>query len=653
MDFETRGASLFITRADDEKRELTGIANTADLDSYRTIIEPDGAEYRLPLPLLYSHDDQKPVGEVYEAKRTRRGLEFKARIFKSDRPGAVADRLDEAWDSVRLGLMKSVSIGFTPLGRELLDGGIIRYIKWRWRELSLVTMGANDKAKITSYRSDRIKARAHAGRDASAGRTTAARAASPTTTPRRSSMDIKARLAKLQATKKTKEDEFDDILAAAEKEGRTRSEDERQTCEELRADIQDLETEISDLEWRVEQEQRNQQTSAKEAKEVGKVETRKDGSESRKGNPRVVITDRRGDEGIAFAQAVKCLAQARGIGHVAAQIAQEHYSYDERIESFCRAAVGAGQTTTGADFGGVLAEPQLVDDFLAFLRPRTIIGQFGTENRPALRPVPFNTKVPRQTTGSTGYWVGEGKAAPASAGVFDTVVMGKTKVAALIAVTREMLRFGVPGSDQLLRNDLAAGVISAMDLAFVDASSEGTADKPASIVADATAITSAGADAAAVRTDLQKLMDPISDANIPDSDIVLIMADRLKRALQLMTNDLGAKEFPDIPDGTVEGIPYITSNSVPIGTVIAVAASQVMLADDGEVSIDASNEASIMMDNAPNANMLSGTSATGMVSMFQNYGTALLAMRMVNWKLGREAGAQLLTGAGWNGAKTA
>jgi HK97 family phage prohead protease len=145
---------LEVRSLNSDRRELFGTATTRDVDAMGDIVESGGARYSLPVPLLLHHDHSRPCGQVFAAERSADGITFGARIPKTDTPGVVKDRLDEAWDSLRLGLIKGVSIGFTPVAEkyERIKGGI-RWMEWDWRELSLVVIPANSSATVAVIRS--------------------------------------------------------------------------------------------------------------------------------------------------------------------------------------------------------------------------------------------------------------------------------------------------------------------------------------------------------------------------------------------------------------------------------------------------------------------------------------------------------------------
>lgn len=143
-----------IKAVDEEQRIITGIASTPTPDRTEDIVEPTGAEYKLPLPFLYQHDASQPIGHVRKAKVTKGGIEVEIKLIKTDEPGTLKDRLDQAWQEIKLGLVRGLSIGFRALETARLEGTYgLRFIKWEWLELSAVTIPANAEATIQSIKS--------------------------------------------------------------------------------------------------------------------------------------------------------------------------------------------------------------------------------------------------------------------------------------------------------------------------------------------------------------------------------------------------------------------------------------------------------------------------------------------------------------------
>lgn len=141
-----------VTDTDDE-RIITGIATTPSTDRDDDILEPTGAKFALPIPLLWQHNHNQPIGEVIQATITEKGIEIVAKIAKIADDGKLKERIDEAWQSIKSGLVKCLSVGFKIKEYNYLESSWGLHIKeWEWYELSVVTIPANADAVITSVK---------------------------------------------------------------------------------------------------------------------------------------------------------------------------------------------------------------------------------------------------------------------------------------------------------------------------------------------------------------------------------------------------------------------------------------------------------------------------------------------------------------------
>ncbi|MGF6607062.1 HK97 family phage prohead protease [Paraburkholderia sp. WSM4175] len=154
---------LTIRSADNDARVIEGTATTPSADRYGDIVVSTGAVFKCPLALLWQHRHDQPIGQVEFAQVTETGIPFSATIARVDEPGTLKDRLDEAWQSIRAGLVRGISIGFRPLEYSMMDNGGIRYLSWEWVELSAVTVPANAEATINVIRSIDTTTRAALG----------------------------------------------------------------------------------------------------------------------------------------------------------------------------------------------------------------------------------------------------------------------------------------------------------------------------------------------------------------------------------------------------------------------------------------------------------------------------------------------------------
>jgi hypothetical protein len=121
--------------------------------------------------------------------------------------------------------------------------------------------------------------------------------------------------------------------------------------------------------------------------------------------------------------------------------------------------------------------------------------------------------------------------------------------------------------------------------------------------------------------------------------------------LSFLTDALGNPAFPGVTPtgGNYKGVPmrtsqYLANNGGSGGApFILVDESEVYLADDGSVTVDASEQASIEMNDAPTSNAGTPTGAS-LVSMWQTNAIALRAERFIWWGLRRSGAIQWIDG---------
>lgn len=383
--------------------------------------------------------------------------------------------------------------------------------------------------------------------------------------------------------------------------------------------------------------------------------TATEGTESRQPRTRVEFGKSQLPPGIEFTRYVICKAAARILGVSPMDVAKERYPDNPRIQNVIKAAV-TGATTTDSTWASPLLQDvrTLTGEFLEYLRPRTIIGRFGDGGIPSLSRVPFYSRVQSQTSGGSSNWVGQGIQKPVTKFDYDAITLTSAKVAAISVLSDELVRFSSPSAEARVRDSLVGIIVERLDRDFIDPDKAVSANvSPASITNGITGHTpSTGGDAADVRTDVATLLGDFITSNQNVSNLVWIMSGSSALQLMLMRNALGNREFPDITvnGGTFEGFPVIVSQYAAVvgsptqNIVVLVNPSEIFLADDGGVTVDMSNEASIEMSDDP-AND-SGT----IVSMYQTNNVALRAERYINWARGRTSAVAWLDGVAWTAA---
>ena len=651
-----RAYSTFeIKNLDDDARLIRGIASTPETDRRGDILEPLGASFKLPLPLLFQHRAAEPIGYVTEAEVTPKGISITAQIAKL----GIA-RIDEAWTLIKSRLVRGLSVGFRPLGDpELIQNGDdigFRFLKWEWIELSAVTIPANHGAAILTVKS--LAAfdapyRAAAGAAEHVLPRGDARASAGRVLARAShAMNYADEIRNWENTRRTKEDRRDAILEHATKTGELPDDATNTELEDLKTGIERINTHIGHL----------RAAEAEQLASVKAVVVTDPASASRARDPHAPIIHVKTNlpPGQEFIRVAICKLKSF-IEHGSTsplQFAKALYPDCPRVIRYLeRAAVPAAGTADNAWKGALVSHQDLAAEFLEFVRPATILGKFGLNGIPDLRHVPFNARIAGQTSGGTGYWVGQGAAKPLTRAAFADQTLTWTKVAAISVLTEDLARFSSPSAELLIRQDLANALAARLDTDFVDpAKAAVVAVSPASITNGVAPLVSSGTSADAIRADLATILGAYAATNQNVAGLVLIMPEVLGMQLALLRNPLGQAEFPGMAakGGTLEGVPVITSQyAIHAGKKMVIAANTnfILLADDGQVTIDASRETSLEMSDAPVSNSVTNTPpAAALVSMFQTNSIALRAERFINWGKSQATAVVWMDNVAWGSA---
>ena len=610
-------ALLSVKTFDEPRRTFTGMATTPTPDRVGDIFEPLGVSFKNPLPLLLHHDKTKPVGSVVFDPPTAAGIAFTATIPEVQEPGAVKDRLDEAWHSVKAGLIRGVSVGFRALkdGVQPIKGSAgLRLSKTEVCELSLVTVPANAEATILSIKALDAPFLAASGRPSvPASRGVSLKAPTMKQT-------IAEQIAAWENTRATKDARRSELMTKAADEGVTLDDAQATEYETLKKDIGGIDDHIA----RLREQETVLRTQAKAP--VAAEPTRVASIQVKSMLP----------AGTGFTRYAMALAASRGSRFEAAEFAKQWQDSTPEVALALKAQVNPGDTTTTA-WAGALVPPfqYMANEFMELLRPATLLGKI-----PNLRRVPFRALVPKQTGGGTYGWVGEKAPKPATKLAFGTVSLGMDKIAGIITLTQELVKLSQPSAEAIVRADMIAGIAQFMDLQFINPGVAATSVSPASIT-NGLAGVPATADPLA---DLTALIEAFATANLSLQQATFIMSEVNAFALSTRYYSTGAKEFPDlsINGGTIFGVPVVVSQTAA-QWIILVYGPGILFADDGGVSIDVSMEASIQMSDTPDNPVVPGT--TSYVSLWQNNLVGLRAERFCSWVRGRDEGVAYLTGA--------
>jgi HK97 family phage major capsid protein len=226
------------------------------------------------------------------------------------------------------------------------------------------------------------------------------------------------------------------------------------------------------------------------------------------------------------------------------------------------------------------------------------------------------------------------------------------KCANIVVLTEELLRRSDSAAESMVRDEMRNALVALIDESFIDPANAGSAGvEPASITnAAVNGAASGTGDADDIRADIRSLFNEFITAN-SSADIVLVMRATDALAAGMLVNALGQAEFPGVNrnGGSLVGLPVVTSQAVPSGTVIAVQPSEIYYADDGGFMVDVSREASLQMLDNPTNDSVTPT-ATSMVSLWQTNSVGFRCERILNWAARRPTAVAYLSGVAWGGA---
>ena len=536
---------LQIKKVDEDAREITGWATTPEADRMEDIVEPEGAQFKLPLPLLWQHDASQPIGQVTHAKVSKSGIEIVATIAKG-----VTAEIDRAWSLIKAGLVPGLSIGFQPLERERIkDSKGFRFRKWSWLELSAVTIAANSEASITMIRSIDTAQRAASGhkpRGAVYLTPGASGSSQRTIAPEGTKMKTLAeQISALEAKRMASATRMEAVMQKSLDEERTTDQAEQEEYDNLSAEVDAIDADLV----RLHRQERQQANAAKPVVKAGTDVSR---------SPVLVSTAQpKLPPGIAFARYVIAKAVSFKEMVPATEIAKQRWPDHPEIELALKAAVLPGSSTTLAT---LVSPTEMASEMIEYLWHRTIVGRIQ-----GLRRVPFNIKVPRQTSVASVSWVGEAQPKPLSAFALDTVTLGYYKIAGIVALTEEIIKFSSPAAEAMVRDELANAIVTLMDHDFIDPEKAAvTGISPASITNGVTPTAATGTAYSNFAADFGTTMAKFDAAKIDTSSLAIVMSSRIARSLSLMLNSLGQPLFPNIAStgGTVQGYQVIVSGNV-------------------------------------------------------------------------------------------
>lgn len=405
--------------------------------------------------------------------------------------------------------------------------------------------------------------------------------------------------------------------------------------EATEAEIQAIEKDIAALEVNIERTKKQIAATEAAAKTATPVagQSAEEATKSAQGDPdpatpKIEVASNL-EKGIGFALMVKASAvAAHSKGQVTAIDVLKAWNAPEQVQSALQQKAVIG-TTTDPNFASALVDYQnLTGEFIELLRGKTVVDRLASR----MRQVPFNIKMPSQTGASAVNWVGETKTKPVTNPTFGSMTLSKSKIAGIVLLSDELVRFSNPKADTLVRDDLVKSTAEFIDDQFFDPEKAESDDSPASVLNGVAATPSTGETAEAYEADLFALLQSLTDQGISISGATWVMSETRAAKLSMMRDALGRKYFEGM---NLQGQSYLMTLPVEISAaaedkIALVLPSEILLADDGSMDFSVSSEATINLgtDAAPN-----------WINLYQNNLMAIRGERFIRWKKRRAQAA--------------
>ena len=446
-----------------------------------------------------------------------------------------------------------------------------------------------------------------------------------------------------EAKRQAAQDSANSVLQKAVEEGRTLDEHETEQHKGFAAEVASIDAHLALLK---DHEKLMTAKASSVPREAGTNEGGDRGTAVElRGSGTTVSVKSNLPAGIRFTRYALAMAHAKGNVMLAHEIAKQRFADTPEVVNCLKAAIALGGTkdftmytkaavtpVSGTDTA-IVQYTDLENEFIDLLRPKMVIGRMTQLNR-----VPFLSRQGRQLTGVTGSFVGELAPKPVQKQTYDNVTLGYAKVAVIVVLSEEAVRFSAINAQVRARDDMLKGIGTYIDKRFMDPAYSAVANvSPASITNGARRVQASGSTLAAIDTDVRSAFADFATSDVDPSSAVWVMGGGVALKLATKRNSYDEPAFPGMQDaiatgrGSWYGLPVLVSNAMvasgsPSEQQIAlVTQSEVLMAEDTGISIDMSTEASVQLNDAPSAG------AQSLVSLWQNNLLGIRAEQFINW----------------------
>ena len=304
----------------------------------------------------------------------------------------------------------------------------------------------------------------------------------------------------------------------------------------------------------------------------------------------------------------------------------EKRGYDEVVKAL---------NTGVPEEGGFLVPEEWATDIIELLKPISVMRRMGARSYPMGAAT---THIPSITGGAMAEYIGEGQDITASQGSFGQKVLTWKKLAALVPISNDLIRFSPYNVETIVSNDMISSIALREDRAFLRDDGTGETIKGVRYLAPTTATTGDP------EQDLATLEYMLKNAHMPMQTAGYIISPRTEKYLKYMKDAYDRYVFKEeMRNGRLNGYPYAVSYDIPenlgVGEneteIYMIVFSEAIIGESYNLNLETSSEASYW-------------DGTKYISAFSTDQTIIRAIMENDFILRHDEAAAVLTGVVWD-----
>lgn len=624
------------------------VMSTADVDRYDEIVKQDWdlRQFKKNPIALWGHNQSAPIG-TWENVRVE-GDRLIGRLKLAAH--GTSRFIDTLWSLVEQRVLRAVSVGFYPREVDQDEQGRLILSKNELWECSLCSVPANPNAvavaKSVQWEPSRAPLIAKPGEShwtpaavqlRHIHRPAPARAPVPANPTTRNTgtkqMNLQEKIQAKQTELANLQDELTELTSADD------------LTEEIHLQIEERSAQIEVAQKALATLERAEQAMA--ARSAQRSEPNPGTNPSAPARSVIQLPREKGFTALsAVATLFKAYIHQKSPIDIAARDLRDH----PEVQAVVKAAVDPATVSDSAWAGNLVRETW--GEFMTLLRDRSVypLVPGARFNFDGANTVNFPIQGGRGNL--AGSFVAEGGAIPVAEGSITSVAMSPKRMKIISVFSRELGLRSIPTIQSVIRDQILGDTAEAIDTALLSATAR-TATAPAGLqdptetgAANVNAITAGAppATVAEVVADVKNVLSRVYTARMGTRGAWLMNP---LQVIALASKQDGATgEYPfrdELASGTFRGYPVISSTNVTSGVVVFVADEAMAFGSELMPEFDVSNQATLHMETVPNADV--GGAATPVRSLFQTDSIGIRMSLGLDWKVRRQGGVQVLTGA--------